>query len=67
MTDEEELQLCNAALRTLYEGGQSVSVLGRSFTRADYSDLIKRRDELDRRIKAKARGGIRMQRMVGRD
>lgn len=67
VTEQEELDLVNAALRTLYTGGQSVTVLGRSFTRASYDLLVKRRDELERRIAAKARGGIRLQRMVGRD
>lgn len=67
VTDEEELELTNAALRTLLQGGQSVTLLGRTFVRAQYRQLVERRDELERRIKAKARGGIRLQRMIGRD
>lgn len=67
VTDEEELELTNGALRTLLEGGQSVSILGRTFVRAQYQQLVARRDELERRIKAKKRGGIRLQRMVGND
>lgn len=67
VTDEEELELTNDALRTLLQGGQSVSILGRTFVRAQYQQLVARRDELARRIKAKQRGGIRLQRMVGHD
>ncbi len=65
VTDAEELALINTALTSLLEGGQAVSVLGRSWSIADYDKLTKRRDELTARIARTTRGGIKLQRAVG--
>jgi hypothetical protein len=67
VTDSEELALVSAALQQLYANGQSVTVLGRNYTRANLKDLQDRKDVLDARVKKSARGGIiRTQRAVGR-
>lgn len=66
MTDAEELTLVNTAITEILEGGQSLSVLGRSYQRAELPTLLKRRDELTARIARSTRGGIKTQRMVGR-
>jgi hypothetical protein len=67
VTDAEELALIDAALTTLLQGGQGVTILGRAVTRADYAALTKRRDALQVRIRRAARGGIPLQRAVSRE
>lgn len=54
----------DAAIAAIEEGAQTYTILDHTFSRAQYTDLVARRDMLSRRAAATARGGIRVRNVV---
>jgi hypothetical protein len=57
VTATEELTLIDDAIRDILAVGQSASVGGRSWSKADLSMLYQRQTELKRQVAREARGG----------
>lgn len=60
LTAAAELALYETALQDILTNGQSVSVNGRSMTRANLAEVRKRISELQAQVRGAARGPIRL-------
>ena len=63
----EQLEECQAAIKLIMTGGQSVNYDGRQRTEADLKALQEREVYLQTMVKREARGGVRMTQLVPRD
>lgn len=63
-TKTEQLEEVQAAITTVLTGNQSVSILGRTFTRATLSTLRDMELQLRRDVARETRGGLRTQRGI---
>jgi hypothetical protein len=57
VTPQEELTLIDDAIRDILTGGQSASVAGRSWTKADLPSLYQRKEQIERTTARQTRGG----------
>jgi hypothetical protein len=64
MTDAELLEIVRTGIRTVVEKGQSVTILNRTYERADLDALRKLEKEISSRVNTTARGGARVRRIV---
>lgn len=63
-TTGEQLDAVDLAIERIESENQSVSILGRSFTRANVADLYVERRRLTRQLARETRGGIKTQRGI---
>lgn len=63
-TAQAQLVKVRAAIDTVLTSNQSVSVLGRTWTRAELSDLRAMERDLIARVGRLERGGVKIQRVV---
>lgn len=59
-TKQAQLESVRAAIATIEGGAQSISVLGRSYTRAELKTLYERERQLEQDVARLERGGSRM-------
>lgn len=59
-----QLDRVQAAIAAIESGSQSYTLLGRTFSKADYSALVSREKWLRGKVSQEARGGLRVQRAI---
>lgn len=63
-TTQQQLDAVDAALEKIESENQSVTILGRTFTRANIADLYRERGRLERKVARESRGGLKTQRGI---
>lgn len=63
-TYSEQLESVQTAIAAIEAGNQSISILGRTFTKGDLSTLYARERYLRRQVARETRGGLKTQRGI---